>query len=148
MGDRNAAEKTSQGLRERSNAEKRQRSALREALRIRKEDMVEDDEQQVSKKSKGSGDISGAAELSAASIAPTLNYVGTNLPVPLSLTMKEPVTVSRKKASSTPKKDGAGKPVPEELNTEGLPPNAVDEEGNILVTGALPLFAFFWVLLQ
>jgi len=134
-GDRTAAEKTSQGLRERSNAEKRQRSALREALRIRKQDMAEDDDhEQASKKAKGD---SSTAELIAASIAPTLNYVGTNLPVPLSLTMKEPVTVSRKKAASTPKKDGAGKPVPEELNTEGLPPNAVDEEGNILVTGAL-----------
>ena len=141
VGDRTAAEKTSQGLRERSNAEKRQRSALREALRIRKEDMVEDDDDDdnddtsAGHKKARSGDA--GADL-AAWAAPTLNYVGTNLPVPLSLGMKEPVIVSRKKAAvaATPKISATGKPLPEEFNTEGLPPNAVDEEGNVLVTGA------------
>jgi hypothetical protein len=56
----------------------------------------------------------------------TLNYVGTNLAVPLSLNMKEQITKKRS--------DGAGGSGVEELNTEGLPPNAVDEDGNILVT--------------
>lgn len=126
VGDRTAAEKTSQGLRERSNAEKRQRSALREALRIRKQDMEEDAESPAGKKAK----TDGVAELSA-SITPTLNYIGTNLPVPLSLNMKppEPKTVHRKKSTNK-----EGKASHETLNTAGLPPNAVDEEGNILVT--------------
>jgi len=131
VGDRTAAEKTSQGLRERSNAEKRQRSALREALRIRKEDMQEDETtESASKKAKSDPSV---AKISS-TIAPTLNYVGTNLPVPLSLSMKEPVTVPRRKNAAA-KKDGSGKGgVADELNTEGLPPNAVDEDGNILVT--------------
>jgi len=132
VGDRTAAEKTSQGLRERTNAEKRQRSALREALRIRKQDMAEDDAAAESASKKAKGDPS-VADISAA-IAPTLNYVGTNLPVPLSLSMKETVTVSRKK-TATPKRDGTGTGKSEELHTEGLPPNAVDEDGNVLVTG-------------
>jgi hypothetical protein len=121
VGDRTAAEKTSQGLRERTNAEKRQRSALREALRIRKQDMVEDDD----------GDGSNK-KLKTDGAEPTLNYVGTNLPVPLSLSMKDasikPVVAKIKK----PKPDKST--AVEELNCEGLPPNAVDEEGNILVT--------------
>lgn len=123
VGDRTAAEKTSQGLRERSNAEKRQRHALREALRIRKQDMAEGDEAeggQDNKKSKTHA-VTPAAP-------PILNYIGTNLAVPLSLGMKEPPrnTVKRRKIEN-----GA---VTDELNTEGLPPNAVDEDGNILVT--------------
>ena len=120
VGDRTAAEKTSQGLRERSNAEKRQRHALREALRIRKQDMSEGGE--------GGEDGKKAANAPAPAPLPILNYVGTNLVVPLSLAMKEPPrnTVKRRKTEN-----GA---VSDELNTEGLPPNAVDEEGNILVT--------------
>jgi hypothetical protein len=43
--------------------------------------------------------------------------------------MKEATKPSAKKKVS---KDG--KEAEEELNTEGLPPNATDEEGNILVT--------------
>lgn len=129
VGDRTASEKTSQGLRERTNAEKRQRSALREALRIRKQDMLDDlaglpaDK----KASVGEGDASSSAA------PPILNYVGTNLPVPLSLSMKDTsvkVPVARKKNTS---KDGKG--LYDDINnTEGLPPNAVDDEGNILVT--------------
>ena len=131
VGDRTAAEKTSQGLRERTNAEKRQRSALREALRIRRQDMAEDDERSSKKAKSGAS----AAEL-AASVAPTLNYIGTNVPVPLSLSMKDTAAVPHKKVDKVG--NTGGKPVPEELNTEGLPPNAVDEDGNILVTGAFP----------
>lgn len=120
VGDRTAAEKTSQGLRERSNAEKRQRSELRRALRIRKEDMEEDDNP--SKKAK-------ADELNTAvSLSNTLNYVGTSLAVPLSLSMAQVVPNSKKKLE---KRIKSGVP---ELDTEGLPPNAVDEDGNILVT--------------
>ena len=127
VGDRNAAEKTSQGLRERTNAEKRQRSALREALRIRKQDMVEDDDDD--------DDAEGDAKkpkASAQSIIPTLNYVGTNLPVPLSLSMKD---VSHVKANVVrAKKPKVDKIENDELNCAGLPPEAVDDEGNILVT--------------
>mmetsp|Transcript_25896 Transcript_25896/g.49086 ORF Transcript_25896/g.49086 Transcript_25896/m.49086 type:complete len:723 (-) Transcript_25896:77-2245(-) len=121
VGDRTAAEKTSQGLRERTNAEKRQRHALREALRIRKQDMTEGEE--------GEGDESKkTSSVASPAPVPILNYVGTNLAVPLSLGMKEPPrnTVKRRKTEN-----GA---VSDELNTEGLPPNAVDEDGNILVT--------------
>ena len=123
VGDRTAAEKTSQGLRERSNAEKRQRSALREALRIRREDMPADGSP-ASKKAK-LADAAGLPDLGVAAAPPILNYVGTNLAMPLSLGMKEPPKNTVKKKD----KDDSG-----ELNTEGLPPNAVDEEGNILVT--------------
>lgn len=125
VGDRTAAEKTSQGLRERTNAEKRQRSALREALRIRKQDMVEDDEA-------AEGDAAKRTKTDGGSVAATatLNYVGTNVPVPLSLNMKDasvkPVVTKEKKNKLDSSAD--------ELNCEGLPPNAVDEEGNILVT--------------
>jgi len=121
VGDRTAAEKTSQGLRERTNAEKRQRHALREALRIRKQDMTEGEE--------GDGDENKkVASVPIPTPMPILNYVGTNLAVPLSLGMKEPPrnTVKRRKTEN-----GS---ISDEFNTEGLPPNAVDEDGNILVT--------------
>jgi hypothetical protein len=126
VGDRNAAEKTSQGLRERTNAEKRQRSALREALRIRKQDMVEDDDDDLDgdrKKPKASGD---------STIHPTLNYVGTDFPVPLSLNMKDVSSVKTNVVRA--KKLKADKIENDELNCAGLPPEAVDDEGNILVT--------------
>jgi len=111
VGDRTAAEKTSQGLRERSNAEKRQRSALREALRIRKDD--ETDEQGQAKK--------GKLDLG---LPTALNYVGNMI--------KEQHAQAYKDTSVTVKTSdhlGAG----DEM-IEGLPPNAVDEEGNVLVT--------------
>lgn len=124
VGDRNACEKTSQGLRERTNAEKRQRSALREALRIRKEDLTEEEDGEGKpKRARTSG--SEVAAAAAATTAPILNYIGANLSLPLSLGMKEipKITVQRSKM-----KGGSG------LQTAGLPPNAVDEDGNILVT--------------
>jgi len=127
VGDRNAAEKTSQGLRERSNAEKRQRSELRRALRIRKEDLAED-EQGGSAAKKPKVDSAASAMLNAAALTPTLNYVG-NLAIPLSLSMMPQVV-----ADSARKTSAKGKSGDSELNTEGLPPNAVDKDGNILVT--------------
>ncbi|EEC46715.1 predicted protein [Phaeodactylum tricornutum CCAP 1055/1] len=121
VGDRTAAEKTSQGLRERSNAEKRQRCALREALRIRRQDMALDGGHTHKKTKITNADLAAAA----ANHAPILNYVGTNLAVPLSLGMREAPK------NTVKKRDGKDLG---ELNTEGLPPNAVDEDGNILVT--------------
>lgn len=110
VGDRTAAEKTSQGLRERSNAEKRDRQALRESLRGNKDGEEEDGEEEgsESKKQKTSDSVAVG----------TLDY-GANIGVPLTLSMKQ----------TTKKKSEGG-----ELVTAGLPPNAVDEEGNILVT--------------
>jgi hypothetical protein len=132
VGDRTAAEKTSQGLRERTNAEKRQRSQLRRALRLRKEDLADDED----KEGQTSGSAMKKAKTSldsvvnlAASLAPTLNYVGTNMSVPLSLNMGQATPPGRKKAAET-----KVKPNSLGLNTAGLPPNAVDEKGNILVT--------------
>jgi hypothetical protein len=126
VGDRAAMEKTSQGLRERTNAEKRQRSALREALRIRKEDLAEGAE--TPRKKTKLTDIEYAESGAAA-----LNYVGTNLPVPLSLGMKDPGSLHEQMRKKNIVKDD-NKAASMELNTEGLPPNAVDEDGNILVT--------------
>jgi hypothetical protein len=128
VGDRAAMEKTSQGLRERTNAEKRQRSALREALRIRKQDLSEGAETP-RKKSK----LTDMEEYAEAGMAP-LNYVGTNLSVPLSLAMKDPGSLHEQMRKKSIVKDETTKVAVMELNTEGLPPNAVDEEGNILVT--------------
>lgn len=114
VGDRVASEKTSQGLRERSNAEKRQRSALREALRIRKEDLAEGSSED--NNNKGNTTV--------------LNYLGTNLEAPLSLIIKDPPLTNTVK----PKKGVKLNDVAGVLNTAGLPPNAVDVDGNILVT--------------
>lgn len=123
VGDRAAMEKTSQGLRERTNAEKRQRSALREALRIRKEDL-EDGIDTPNKKLKllEMDDYTGQTMTA-------LNYVGTNISVPLSLSMKDTGSQMDHRTHLT---DTSAATM--EINTEGLPPNAVDEDGNILVT--------------
>jgi hypothetical protein len=125
VGDKVAAEKTSQGLRERSNAEKRHRSALREALRIRKEDMVEGEDkdgQTGAKKNKTTA--AGKGGTSPLSTGVDVDYSGV---IPLSLSMKDKG------------KDGKGKKMKrdvkeEEIASDSLPPNAVDEQGNILVT--------------
>lgn len=124
VGDRCAAEKTSQGLRERSNAEKRQRSALREALRIRKEDLEDGKEEEyTAKKAK----IEASLGLSTV-VAP---YVGVgqmnySSGIPLSLSMKEHAKDNKERKSKSDKDDGD--------TSESLPPNAVDKDGNILVT--------------
>jgi hypothetical protein len=123
VGDRCAAEKTSQGLRERSNAEKRQRSALREALRIRREDLAED----------GSGDSSpnkkqktnGSDRQFADSADGKASYAAER--IPLSLGMKEKSKASKGKKSKKDTGDNGE-------SSESLPPNAVDKDGNILVT--------------
>lgn len=125
VGDRTAAEKTSQGLRERTNAEKRQRSALREALRIRRQDFAEDGTEPSPKKTKASEGAKNVSSLPTIT-SPILNYVSASLGAPLSLNMKEP-------PKNTVKRDKIRQGT-DELNTEGLPPNAVDEDGNILVT--------------
>jgi hypothetical protein len=140
MMHRTASEKTSQGLRERTNAEKRQRSALREALRIRRQDMTEESDSSASPQAKRVKTETTTPTTTYAAVAlppvaaptpvPILNYVGTNLAVPLSLGMKEnPVRNQVKR-----KKEASNSGGIEELNTEGLPPNAVDEFGEILVT--------------
>lgn len=132
VGDRQAAEKTSQGLRERSNAEKRQRLALREALKIRKQDLMEDIEIETPQKRPRLGH-SSISDLGTVNV-PTLNYIGTNLPVPLSLNMKDPGSAKMTpiKKKSPPSKDA--KMSSAEISTAGLPPNAVDADGNVIVT--------------
>jgi hypothetical protein len=89
--------------------------------------MPDDDGSPSAKKART--DDLGAAELAAATTGSTLNYTGTNLAIPLSLSMKEATKPPAKKKAP---KDG--KEEEEELNCEGLPPNATDEEGNVLVT--------------
>lgn len=114
VGDRTAAEKTSQGLRERSNAEKRQRSALREALKIRKVDLVDR--------------LAGRSPLAKATTDQTdephtlLGVHHYTSSIPMSLSMKrEP----DEEDDSDDDSSAAAEP---------LPPNAVDKDGNILVT--------------
>lgn len=149
VGDRNASEKTSQGLRERTNAEKRQRSALREALRIRRQDMTDESDgatTPAAKRAKTESATMASAASAAATAAsgdasspmPILNYVGTNLPIPLSLGMKDTPPPRSNMVKRSKKEPVLGSDVAmssiANLNTEGLPPNAVDEFGNILVT--------------
>lgn len=57
------------------------------------------------------------------SVSSQFNYTGS---IPLSLSMKEPAKDSKGKKSKKGKED--------EENPESLPPNAVDKDGNILVT--------------
>jgi hypothetical protein len=132
VGDRCAAEKTSQGLRERSNAEKRQRTALREALRIRREDL-EDTGESASKKAKIT-DPSGMGQLGIVpayvAVSGSMNYAGA---IPLSLSMKE--RPREPKAKKQKKEKGDASAASEEGgNSETLPPNAVDKDGNVLIT--------------
>ena len=121
VGDRCAAEKTSQGLRERSNTEKRQRSALREVLRIRREDLEDGKEgDPAAKKAKTDVTLMVPSFVGVTQ----LNYTGG---IPLSLSMKEqPKDSVKGKKSKTDKND--------DEPSESLPPNAVDKDGNILVT--------------
>lgn len=119
VGNRIAAEKASQALREKSNAEKRQRSAQREAMRSKREG---GDTGGPSKKSKvGDAGISIASPL----LANQLNYVGAPI-----VSATQNLVDAGKGELKTVKVD----PNKEELKTEGLPPNAVDKDGNILVT--------------
>ena len=106
-----AAEKASQALREKSNAEKRQRATQRESLRSKGDET----DVPAAKKTK-TGEVSISSPLLTAS---KLNYVGA------------PNTATTVVADGAKKSTKDGK---EELKTEGLPPNAVDKDGNILVT--------------
>lgn len=133
VGDKVAAEKTSQGLRERSNSEKRQRSAMRESFRIRKDDTVEcKDGEPASKKSK-SGEQGSSL---AIAIGDETDYSGA---IPLSFSMKD--KGKKLKLRNGDKEGDAESP------SESLPPNAVDEQGNILVTDYGMFMAFYSVSL-
>lgn len=112
-----AAEKASQALREKSNAEKRQRSAQREAMRSKREGPTESGAP--AKKSKTNDGVSIASPLN-------LNYLGP----PIVSTTQNLVSDAGKGDIKTAKVD----PNKDDLKTEGLPPNAVDKDGNILVT--------------
>ncbi len=118
VGDKVAAEKTSQGLRERSNAEKRQRSAMRESLRIGRDSLGGEsaDGTPAGKKIKLNGGV-------AIGVGGALN--GSIVPL----------TLTTKKSGGSAKKSKKGINGPDEDNaTESLPPNAVDKDGNLLVT--------------
>lgn len=110
VGDKVAAEKTSQGLRERSNAEKRQRSAMRESLRIGREGaagaVIEPDAKKI--------------KLDVAAISMSVDSV-----IPLNLNAKKVTNIVTKRTK---------KGTDEESATESLPANAVDKDGNVLVT--------------
>lgn len=102
---------------------------LRKALKIRKVDLEEDEDEE-------DDDTDGAPTpkrtkrtQTAKHVAQTLNYVGASLSVPLSLSMSNVVATPPTKRTQDGKDKNSG-----ELVTEGLPPNAVDPEGNILVT--------------
>jgi hypothetical protein len=112
VGDRTAAEKTSQGLRERTNTEKRERSALREALRFKKQDSVDE---QDSEEKEDVGD-NAKEKLAIKSCLPTSQTENT----------KSLTNINSQLNADTLSFS--------ELNTAGLPPNAVDKDGNILVT--------------
>ena len=116
VGDRTAAEKTSQGLRERSNAEKRQRSALRESERVLKGGEAADGAAPAKKSRIGSDVLSQAT------------FTGT---IPLSLSMRGDNTKTGKDKKSKKATKGKGE---EEEESESLPPNATDADGNPLVT--------------
>eukprot|EP00536_Pseudo-nitzschia_multiseries_P005585 jgi/Psemu1/12928/gm1.12928_g len=115
VGDKIAAEKTSQGLRERSNAEKRQRSAMRESLRIGQRDSL------------GGESVDGTPagkkiKLEGAAVAIGM---GGNI-VPITLSAKKSLSAKKNKKGINGSED--------ETPTESLPPNAVDKDGNIMVT--------------
>mmetsp|Transcript_18275 Transcript_18275/g.50893 ORF Transcript_18275/g.50893 Transcript_18275/m.50893 type:complete len:231 (+) Transcript_18275:1611-2303(+) len=118
VGDKIAAEKTSQGLRERSNAEKRQRSAMRESLRIGQRDSL------------GGETVDGTPvgkkiKLDASSVAIGMGALNGNI-VPITLSAKKSVSAKKNKKGINGTED--------ETPTESLPPNAVDKDGNIMVT--------------
>jgi len=108
VGDKVAAEKTSQGLREKTNAEKRRRSAVRESTRVTHEETTGND----TKRDKLSNEVSSLNEDSV--IPPNFNA---------------------EKSSHTGLKNNNQKGTDENITTiESLPANAVDKDGNVLVT--------------
>jgi len=113
VGDKVAAEKTSQGLRERSNAEKRQRSAQRESLRINQD---------------------GAA-VTASAVEPDAKKIKLDgAALSLSADSIIPASMNAKKVTNSAKKIKKGTDEESESPTESLPANAVDKDGNVLVT--------------
>ncbi|MGK3737349.1 MAG: hypothetical protein ACI8RD_003028 [Bacillariaceae sp.] len=122
VGDKVAAEKTSQGLRERSNAEKRQRSAQRESLRINQD---------------------GAA-VTASAVEPDAKKIKLDgAALSLSADSIIPASMNAKKVTNSAKKIKKGTDEESESPTESLPANAVDKDGNVLVTdhGMLEIIA-------
>lgn len=108
VGDKAAAEKTSQGLRERSNAEKRHRSAVRESIRASREGNAG-----VEPNSKKTKLDNAALSLNVDNvIPPNFNH------------MKIKNTALKKNEGGTE----------EDTTTDSLPANAVDGDGNVLVT--------------
>ena len=125
VGDKVAAEKTSQGLRERSNAEKRQRSAMRESLRIGRDSLGG---RSVGDGSVGADGMPGGKKIKLEG--------GLTIGVGGALNGNiVPLTLTAKKSGGSGKKAKKGINGPDEENaTESLPPNAVDKDGNLLVT--------------
>ena len=118
--DRIAAEKASQALREKSNAEKRQRSAQREAMRSKRDGGA--DAGAPAKKSKVND--SGIA-IASPLLANQLNYVGA------------PMAATQNLVTDVAKGDGTssrGDPNKTDIKTDGLPPNAVDKDGHAVPT--------------
>ena len=109
VGDKVAAEKTSQGLRERSNAEKRQRSAIRESLKIRKVDLADR--------------LAGRPTKKAKDMPPNVLFYNSEMPISLSMKDTSIITESALKKTDL-----------DSDSEDALPPNAVDKDGNILVT--------------
>jgi hypothetical protein len=114
VGDRNAAEKTSQGLRERTNSEKRERSVLREALRFKKSDCADED---------AFGVTSGNNQ-----------HTDTSLVDAESKPPRGEAATRYAKANTHFKGDSNASSSLPGINSADLPPNAVDKHGNILVT--------------
>jgi len=119
VGDKIAAEKTSQGLRERSNAEKRQRSAMRESLRIGQRDSL------------GGESADGTPGSKKIKLDPAAVAIGMGGALNGNIV---PITLSAKKGIGAKKNKKGINGTEEETHTESLPPNAVDKDGNIMVT--------------
>ena len=119
VGDKIAAEKTSQGLRERSNAEKRQRSAMRESLRIGQRDSL------------GGESADGTPGSKKIKLDPAAVAIGVGGALNGNIV---PITLSAKKSIGAKKNKKGINGTEEETHTESLPPNAVDKDGNIMVT--------------
>lgn len=115
VGDKVAAEKTSQGLRERSNVEKRRRSAERRALE--KAAAEAGDPPPPKKMKRDPQDPSGMF------LAGPVQDFGTTIPLSLSM-----------KPTKGTKKTKKGVMDEEDDHMTSLPPNAVDKDGHVLVT--------------
>lgn len=118
-------------MRERTNDEKRQRAALREQLRIEKGEGGEDGAP-ASKKAKRESSKGGTIPVASlpSFVGSPLNYMAAAegpAPAPPPNVVVNPPP--RPPPSKEKRRSGSVT-----LHTEGLPPNAVDKDGNILVT--------------